>query len=967
MPSNHWEQIENIFLAVADLPREEQAAFLDNACRDDNRLRQEVQSLLDSDRKSGEKITRAVEDEAQSLFGLSPIIGSRLGSYRVIREIGRGGMGAVYLATRDDDQFQKKVAIKLVKRGMDTAEVLARFRHERQILANLDHPYISRLLDGGTSGDGRPFFVMDYAEGQPLDVYCREQNLDIPARCQLFLRILEAVAHAHRHLVVHRDLKPGNILVTADGVPKLLDFGVAKLWSEDGERTPTVTGAMRTFTPEYASPEQVRGLPVTTVADIYALGAVLYELLTGQRAQTIAAFTPLEIDRAICEAEVRRPSLVVANLDADFDNIVAMAMRKEPERRYQSVDQLAEDIRRHLDGRPVMARQGAWAYRARKFVRRNRAGIAGAALLITVLIGATASATIQARRAIQEQARAEQESRSLLESQARAESSRKYAEQQTTEAGRQREYAESQRKQAELQRQRAEHRFEQVRQLAGKFLLEFHDSIAKLPGSIAARKMVVETGLQYYDTLVKEAHGNRDLLEEIARGYDRLGDVQGGQYQSNLGNSAAAIASYEKALAVRAKISDPSPEFLRDRMDGNVRLAQVLVLKGDLKAGSRMLRETILLGRQGPTAQSYIVRTALANAYRGYGDMCYQTGEFDPSIEPYSRVLEIYTQLARENLHPQTEQENLSLAHAKLADAYAGLYRHPESLAHVRIAIEIDKKLVAANRNNTSLLRKLFVDYSLLSNIFRADESLAAPGAARGLIEEEVTLADQMLAADPGDTRALNDVMIAETILGDWLRDHKDPEAALGHYRKMITNVEKFSAAGAPALFAYQWLIFSHQRLASGFGRIGQLEEALQHCQKAEEYADQAEKLSPGQVEITSRRAYIDTTRADAYVRHKRWVEAIAALRAAGVIFADLRKRVPGNLGFLSQHMDVFMQLADCQAAVEQWSSAIEATETALKLLDEIQARRPLRREEMDKRKAALSNLDEFRKMQTAR
>jgi hypothetical protein len=371
--------------------------------------------------------------------------------------------------------------------------------------------------------------------------------------------------------------------------------------------------AARPITPEYASPEQVRGLPVNTATDVYSLGAILYELLTGSRAQPITVHTPVEIERAVYHTEIRRPSLLVRGLDTDLDNIVAMALRKEPERRYDSVDRLADDIRRHLEGRPVLARQDSWGYRTRKFVWRNRLAIAVAVLFAAVLIGGATTAMLQARRATREQIRAEQQRQRVLESEARATSSRELAEKEAVEADRQRGYAVDQSKLAELQRiaaetqrQVAERRFQQVRQLAGKFLMEFHDSIANLPGSTAARKMVVSTGLQYYDTLIKEAGGNRELLEEIARGYDRLGDVQGNPVYANLGDSAGALAAYEKARAIRQSIagaiSDPPPEFLADRIGGAVKMAQVLSMTGDLKASDRTLREAIAQGEQAPRA-----------------------------------------------------------------------------------------------------------------------------------------------------------------------------------------------------------------------------------------------------------------------------------------------------------------------------------------------------------------------------
>src|SRR5579872_894949 len=270
MEPDNWHRVERLFLEAADLPAEEQKRFLESACSGDAELRAEVDSLLASDRQNGEAISSAVELEAALLLE-APNALDRIGPYRVVKEIGRGGMGAVYLAVRDDDEYRKQVAIKVVKPGMDTDEVLGRFRHERQILANLDHPFIARLLEGGTTSKGRPFFVMDYVEGVPLDVFCRTRALSVAARCRLFLKICEAVSHAHRNLVVHRDLKPGNIFVTADGTPKLLDFGVAKLLSTEGGAGITATAVAQPLTPEYASPEQVRGLGITTATDVYAL------------------------------------------------------------------------------------------------------------------------------------------------------------------------------------------------------------------------------------------------------------------------------------------------------------------------------------------------------------------------------------------------------------------------------------------------------------------------------------------------------------------------------------------------------------------------------------------------------------------------------------------------------------------------------------------------------------------------
>ena len=919
MTGDNWERVEALFLVAADLPSEEQARFLDDACNGDTALRAELESLLVSDRKNGEAISRGVGAEAALLFGSDaagrePHTGDRLGAYRVLREIGRGGMGAVYLATRDDDQYRKQVAIKVVKRGMDTVDVLGRFRHERQILANLDHPYIARLLDGGTTPDGRPFFVMDHVEGVPVDVFCRGRGLDVAARCELFLKICEAVSHAHRNLVVHRDLKPGNIFVTSDGTPKLLDFGVAKLLVNEPGEGVTATQAMRPFTPDYASPEQVRGLTVTTATDVYSLGAILYELLTGERAQPVTGTTPLEIDRAVCEREVGKPSAVARGLDEDLDNIVLMAMRKEPERRYASVDQLAEDVRRYLDGRPVIARQDSFAYRGQKFLRRNRTAVAAGAVFIVVLVAGATVSLLEARRANRERAVADR-------------------------------------------------RFEQVRQLAGKFLLDFHDSIAKLPGSTAARKMVVETGLQYYDTLVKEAQGNRDLLEEIARGYDRLGDVQGNPYYPNLGDTAGALASYRKALELRKGIADPAPEFLADLIRGEVKIAQMQTVKGDIKAADGALKAAIDLGEHAPAAAEYKVRAALANAYTAYGDLKIRQAEHTRGVEPYLKALALSEQLARENRDPVAEQIGVSLAHTKLGEIYTRLERGREAMEQLRLAVAIDEKLAHAEPANTARMRKLYIDNVLLGFLFRtAGESLAKPGEAQAAMQSAIGLAEGMAAADPNNTNAFVDIMQAHGTLADWLRKHGGLAEALPHYQTALSAAERYATSSAPELARNDALVQSHQRLGQAFGEAGRLEEALAHFRQSEDFLARMEKANPGLVRAALRRAEISDSRAQIYKRQKKWTDAIASFETALAIFVEQRRRDPQADPYLNAQPALYSQLADCHAAAQQWGAAIGELQSVLDRLAEIASRRALNSEETKLRDDAGRKLAEWKR-----
>jgi tetratricopeptide (TPR) repeat protein len=959
MPPDFWERIQSLFLQAADLPPEEQAHFLDSACAIEPGLRAEVESLLATDRKGLECLSSAIENEAALLidtWGAGPsdaqnLSGNRLGPWRAVREIGHGGMGIVYLATRDDDHFHKRVAIKVVRRGMETAEELGRFRHERQILANLDHPYIARLLDGGATSDGRPFLVMDYVEGVPVDVFCREHSLGVRERLELFLRICEAVAHAHRNLVVHRDLKPGNIFVTADGTPRLLDFGVAKLLTGDSARdAATHTLAGFAFTPEYASPEQVRGGTVTTATDVYSLGAILYELLTGARAQPIQTNSPIEIDCAVCKTEVRKPSLTAPGLDADLDFIVLKAMRKEPEHRYASVDALAEDIRRHLDKQPVLAREGSLRYRGGKFVRRNRAAFGGGVVFAAVLIGGAAASAFQAQRADRERARAEDERRIAFANQRKA-------EQAALDAQAQRRQADLERALAETEQQTADRRFGQVRELAGKFLLDFHDAIATLPGATSARKMVVETGLRYYDTLVKEAKGNRALLEETARGYDRMGDVQGNPYYPNLGDSAGAMDSYEKARAIREKISDPSPQFLSDRMGGNERIAELQALKGDLAPAEGTLRRMIALGEHSPLSNARPVREALAHAYSDLSAMQFRTGAYEKAIEPASRLLELWTGMARENLDPVAERAGVSLAHTRLCDALVRVGRYDEALPHVRIASRIDKELVEASPNSATRLRKYYVDYSLLWLIFRNSPQTAAPGEAKLTAQTVADLGDRMQAADPTNSTALFDLMTAQSILGDWYRDNGEPEASVSHYQRAVDAIERFAATRKGELLSEDSVAFAHERLGSGLGNSGRLEEALEQFRLGDAALARAETRNPGLLQLVDRRADIAVVRGDAYARAKMWREASDAWAAGVALKEDLCRRAPENRVYRDDLIEMRVKLADGYANLEQLSKAVETMELAISALSDTALRRPLASKEADWRKAGAAKV----------
>ncbi len=405
MTPERWHDIKALLDEALEVPPAERDEFLAAMAGSDPELVQEVGALLALETQLGSFIERPFV-RLGGHGDAADRVGERLGPYRLAREIGHGGMGTVYLAERADEEYDQRVAVKVLKRGLDTDEVVRRFRTERQILAGLDHPNIARLLDGGTTGDGLPYLVMEHVDGRPIDVYCREEGLGLDERLALFLAVCSAVALAHRNLVVHRDLKPSNILVTADGVPKLLDFGIAKLLDpQDAEGMMTVAG-WRFLTPEYASPEQVSGAPVTTATDVYSLGVVLYQILADRRPYELAERSVEGLAQVLSAGDPPRPSQVApapraASLAGDLDNIVLMALRRDAERRYGTVEQLADDVRRHLDGLPVHAAPDTVRYRVGKFVRRHRWGVATAAAIVSLLLafGAVSLVLMQQARA----------------------------------------------------------------------------------------------------------------------------------------------------------------------------------------------------------------------------------------------------------------------------------------------------------------------------------------------------------------------------------------------------------------------------------------------------------------------------------------------------------------------------------------------------------------------------------------
>lgn len=724
MTQQRWKQVREIFDSALDKSTADRSAYLDEACGADEGLKAEVLNLLKSFVGHADFLEKPVAPSAGEERPFDRMEGRMLGPYKLIHCIGKGGMGTVYVASRADKEYNKQVAIKLVGQGMDTEDILRRFRQERQVLAGLDHPNIARLLDGGTTPEGLPYLVMEFVEGVSLNRYVELNNLTIDERLKLFCTICSAVQFAHQNLIVHRDLKPGNIMVGPDGTPKLLDFGIAKLLRPEFgmEMAEQTRPDMRPMTPEFASPEQVRGEAITTASDVYSLGVILYRLITGCAPYTFKTNTMVDIEKAVLSETPERPSVAVTRMEGvqppegmerarrklsgDLDMIVLMALRKEPVRRYASAEKLADDIQRYLQGLPVSAQSDTVRYRVDKFVHRHKAGVAAAALMAVALIAATIVSVTYARKANIESAR----------------------------AGR---------------------RFKEVQQLAEFFLFDLDKAL--LSGLTPTRKEVIDKGLVYLNSLAPDAAGDLSLQRTLVRGYLKVGDLQGNLRGPNLGDSAAAKDSYEKALAMAQAVAAATGHDVEAQLalaQVEQRLGELLSLarnhsdalnhlkraqsiyeplaasnpsakigliemlsrigtveeqKGDSQAAKisfdRFLQLAQEIDARGNTSKE--MRQHLAVAYLKLGRLMARTGAKGPALERLRSAHQQFTSLAEAEPEQARGQRELASINNILADALVSDNQTTQAIEHYRSALKITETLMAKDPRNQQNQRDL--------------------------------------------------------------------------------------------------------------------------------------------------------------------------------------------------------------------------------------------------------------------
>jgi len=778
LSTQRLKKIEEIFHAALEINPENRAAFLEKHCKDDDGLRKEVSALLTSHEQAGTFLeTPNLPLLISDLRDTSdPMLGKQIGAYRIERCIAEGGMGKVYLGIRDDETFKQQVAIKLIKRGMDTAEVLKRFRYERQTLAGLVHPNIARLLDGGSTENGLPYLIMEFIDGIPIDDYCDENKLSTAQRLQLFRIVCSAVHFAHQNLIVHRDLKPGNILVTADGQPKLLDFGIAKLLNQNvtGQTLSLTRTGMQLMSPEYASPEQIRGQTITTASDIYSLGVLLYKLLTGHHPYRFTTHQPSEIEKIICETEPVKPSTVITriveittsdgtkttltpktvsqtrdgkverlrrNLSGDIDNIIMMALRKEAQRRYASVEQFSEDILRHLHGLPVIAHKDSLGYRSAKFVKRHRTGVSASFLFIILLIVSIIGIAWQAHV-------------------------------------------------ADEARLRAEHRFLDVRRLANALLFDIHDAIVNLPGSTPARKLLVTRALEYLDNLSKEASDDQALKLELASAYEKFGSVQGNPTNSNLGDISGAIKSYHKAIDIMEPILKKTP----NDKDAHKTLASVYTGLMDVYPSVHRIQEAIEYGEKSSATLNQIIASdstddgilqQLSVVYIKIGDISGNpnfpnSGQPEQAMTYYNLSLPILKMLyenAPENLE---NIRYLGLIYERLASIYEAQQNLQKASEFYEKSMNIRIRFLNYP-DHYNLYRDAGIGYEKIGKIRQAEKKYSA---ALDYYRKALHIFETLLSRDTKNENSRRSVAIEHENIGALFKEQNLFSAALREYEQ---------------------------------------------------------------------------------------------------------------------------------------------------------------------------------------
>ncbi len=761
------------------------------------------------------------------------LIGRSVGPYQIIAEIGRGGMGTVYRAVRIDGEFEVAVAIKVVRHGMNSGLVLERFRTERQIQARLGHPNITRLLDGGTTEDGLTYFVMEYIQGCPLTKYCDSRQLSITDRLRLFRKICDAVSYAHQNLIVHRDLKPDNILVTAEGTPKLLDFGLAKILEVPADGSEPTMTMVRMGTPAYSSPEQILGEPVGIATDVYSLGVVLYELLSGRRPYRLESLGWEESARIVCERDATRPSSVVSSkandvneteqislarrttidglrkrLAGDLDNIVSVALRKEPGRRYRSVDQLNEEIQNHLEGRPVKARGDSIAYKAGKLIGRHKLGFAIVAAFSVMLIAASGIAAWQARRLAV--------------------------------------------------------RVDEDRKLATSFLVNMHEVITKLPGSTPIREALLTKSMEYLNRLASDTGNDRETRRSLALAYERFADLQVGVDAAGFGKSAQALRTYETAKRLREDLAREDPrdtaaqrELASNYLLGSYITGRASTLEQRTASDKRALAISEKLANAQPASRDD--QALLAKAYTSLAYGLGMAAHWSEATAYYRKALPIRQRLAADSPNNTTAQRDLANLYYRMGVIETQSGRPAAALPDLSGALASQMRILNADKDDVQLRSDMASTRHFLGVALGATGDLPQ---ALAQFREAISIREKTLAADGRDARtrsflAGNYAEQATVLLKSGQR--KEALASLLRAISLQRELLALDSSGVPVRLA---LADYEARLAALYSAMEHEREAIQNWQSAVAIYDELDR--EGHLEASDLRSDAEKVRTEA-------------------------------------------------------------------------------------------------------
>ena len=869
MVPERWQTIKGVLAEALEIEPPMRSDFLTEACGGDDELRSEVESLLDVESNQIESLEVSAYISLYANNG-QPKPGDRIDRYEIVREIAVGGMGSVFLAKRIDGAFDQNVALKLIKAGMDSESIIRRFFTERQILASLKHPNIAQLMDGGTTDKGQPFIVMEYVAGVTIKDFVDANSLDLNARLELFCRVCSAVSFAHQNLVIHRDIKPSNVLVTSQGDPKLLDFGIAKLLTSTAESDVTSTQSPA-FTPDYASPEQILGEKLTTASDIYSLGILLYELLTGSRPYKTDSRNYSKIIKAVCQDEPSAPSrlrtisremvetgeqielsIPPSKLKGDLDNIVLKALRKEPHRRYASVEQFSDDIRHYLQGLPVSASADTWSYRTAKFVKRNRIAVVATFIVAASLIAGIVTTFYQARIARSERAKAEA-------------------------------------------------RFNDVRRLANSFVFEINDEIEKSP--IKARGLVVERAIEYLDSLNRESSTDPTLKAELAAAYEKIGDVQGELFMPNLGNAGASLESQRKALEIREQLYKEKPSDVQRSIDlikSLQKVGDILSVTGDIGAARLNYQKSVDLNVNISQAQpdNRDLQQQLAKAYLKLGQSILRSGSLTECLSTYEKSLAIVRQILEAD-HENADYLRLeSIVQSYLAYVRILMGDSGQALADVRNSLEIEQRILKSDPKN-----RMLIDHLISAELWVGIglREAGQPVESLRYMKEAFELQQKAYESDKQNFGELNALADTYSEMASTTVKLGDPSAAIKLFQAAIDRYTIVSANDRNDINTYRQIYLEKRFMADVQLQIGENAEAMKNFQNCVTVFLELTQKDPNNLEWKYDLAVCYSRIAKIQRTQKREAEAVENLSRATSILETLVAISPQNINYVKE------------------------------------------------------------------